>query len=359
LLKRAAAPNSQSGNRLHGTKLAQLKSGPCVASIFVCFQLDRSLGKSPTKEITVNPVTYDILTQRVKQLGNLPAMPCVLSSLTEALSLPPGKIDIEKVVETICYDKSLTAQVLRLANSALFRQRGDVATVRDAVIALGLWRIRDLAFSCNLPLMFPALSNGVGKEVFWRHAFGTAVVSQKLGSAFATGNQVQTYLCGLLHDIGMLVNALLFPDDFHELFEEAVADKIPIEVVEQRVLGFTHGETGKILAERWRLPLIISETIEYHHHPQDQQVPQHVTLLVHAADLFCQEFGLGYGYVASGASGLTPEHIWGNFCRAFPRAQTFPAAEFPALICGYIEEATRAADDIFGIVAATNSSHNY
>jgi HD-like signal output (HDOD) protein len=303
----------------------------------------------------VNPVTYEILTQRVKQLGNLPAMPSILSALTEALSSPPGKIDIDKIVETICYDKSLTAQVLRLANSALFRQRGDVANVRDAVIALGLWRIRDLAFSCNLPLMFPTLSNGVGKEVFWRHAFGTAVVSQKLGASFAAGNQVQTYLCGLLHDIGILVNSLLFPDDFPEVFEEAIADKIPIEVVEQHVLGFTHAETGRILAERWRLPLIISDTIEFHHHPQDQKDPQHITSLVHAADQFCQEFGLGYGYEVLGEGFEPPEHIWSDFCRAFPRAQTYPVAEFPSLISGYIEEAKNAADEVFGAVVVSPS----
>jgi HD-like signal output (HDOD) protein len=137
----------------------------------------------------VNPVTYDILTQRVKQLANLPAMPSILGSLTAALSLPAGKIDLEKIVGSISYEESLTAQVLRLANSALFRQRGDVATVRDAVIALGLWRIRDLAFSCTLPLMFPKLSSAVGKEVFWRHAFAAAAVSHQLGVVFANGNQ--------------------------------------------------------------------------------------------------------------------------------------------------------------------------
>jgi HD-like signal output (HDOD) protein len=102
----------------------------------------------------VNSVTYDILTQRIKQLGNLPAMPSVLATLCEALSQRACKVDFEHVVENISYDKSLTAQCLRLANSALFRQRGEVATVREAVLALGLWRIRDLAFSCSLPLMF-------------------------------------------------------------------------------------------------------------------------------------------------------------------------------------------------------------
>ena len=63
----------------------------------------------------MNPVTYDILTQRVKQLGNLPAMPAILGTLTTALSMPAGKIDLENTSETIAYDKSLTAQVLRLA----------------------------------------------------------------------------------------------------------------------------------------------------------------------------------------------------------------------------------------------------
>jgi HD-like signal output (HDOD) protein len=132
-----------------------------------------------------------------------------------------------------------------------------VATVRDALIALGLWGIRDLAFSCTLPLMFPKLSSAVGKEVSWRHAFGAAAVSHRLGVVFANGNQQQTYLCGQLHDIGILVNCLLFPDDFGDVLEEAIADRVAIEIAERRALGFAHAESGRILAEKWRLPLII------------------------------------------------------------------------------------------------------
>ncbi len=304
----------------------------------------------------MNPVTYDILTQRVKQLANLPAMPSILSSLTEALSLPAGKIDLDKIIESISYDESLTAQVLRLANSALFRQRGDVASVRDAVIALGLWRIRDLAFSCTLPLMFPKLSSAVGKEVFWRHAFGTAAVSQQLGIVFANGNQEQTYLCGLLHDIGILVNCLLFPDDFGDVLEEAIADRVAIEIAERHALGFTHAESGRILAEKWRLPLIIAETIEFHHHPAEQEVPQQVTSLVHTADLFCQRFGIGYGYELSCELSESPEHIWAAFCQTFPRAKALSAGEFNLLVRGYIEDAKATADDVFGEVAYPHSS---
>lgn len=295
----------------------------------------------------MNPVTYDILTQRVKQLGNLPAMPAILSTLTTALSMPAGKIDLDHISETIGYDKSLTAQVLRLANSALFRQRGEIATVRDGVISLGLWRIRDLAFSCSLPLMFAHFSPAIGKEVFWRHALGTAVVSSKLGTTFGFGNQHDTYLCGLLHDIGVLINCILFPEDFTDVIVEAITDRVPLEDVEQRMLGFTHAETGRILAEKWRLPMIVSDTIEFHIKPDEQPVHSEITAIVHAADLFCQQYGLGYGYEISNEATQSSELTWTDFCRAFPKARVFPEAEYASLISGYVEEAKALADHVF------------
>ena len=170
----------------------------------------------------MNPVTYEILTRRVKQLGNLPAVPALLITLTDALSKPANKVDVDKVAQTISYDKSLTAQCLRMANSALYRQRGDVGSVREAVLTLGLWRIRDLAFSCNLPLMFASLDCAVRKECFWRHALATAVVAQQMAQDFTNGENEQIYLAGLLHDIGILVNGLHFPEDFRDVMKEAV-----------------------------------------------------------------------------------------------------------------------------------------
>lgn len=295
----------------------------------------------------MNPVTYDILTQRVKQLGHLPAMPAILSTLTVALTIPAGKIDLDHISETIGYDKSLTAQILRLANSALFRQRGEIASVRDAVISLGLWRVRDLVFSCSLPMMFASFSPAIGKEVFWRHALGTAVVSSKLGTAFGFGNHHETYLCGLLHDIGVLINCVLFPEDFTDVIVEAITDKQPLEVVEERILGFTHAETGRILAEKWRLPIFVADTIEFHIHPEEQPVHSEVTAIVHAADLFCQRYGLGYGYELSNDSSPTKEQIWAGFCASFPKARLFPEAEYTALLFGFLEEAKTLADHVF------------
>lgn len=219
----------------------------------------------------MNPVTYEILTRRMKQLGNLPAMPTILHALSAALSRPVSQVDAEEVAEAISYEKSLTAQCLRIANSALYRQRGDVVTVREAVMTLGLWRIRDLAFACNLPLIFANLDCAVRKESLWRHALETAVLAQKIGQDFGSGKNDQTYLAGLLHESSS--TDFCFPMIFRDTMREAVETRSSIVGIEQRVMGFTHAESGRILAELWKLPLEVAEVIEYHHCPGEQRTP--------------------------------------------------------------------------------------
>jgi HD-like signal output (HDOD) protein len=295
----------------------------------------------------VNPVTYDILTQRIKQLGNLPAMPAILSRLCETLSRKSNQIDVEKVVEQISYDKSLTAQCLRLANSALFRQRGDVSSVREAVFALGLWRIRDLAFSCSLPMMFANLKNTVGKEMFWRHALGTALVAQGLGHELGVKGAEEIYLAGLLHDIGILVNGVLFAEEFGDVLEEAKQKKVPVEEVEKSILGFSHAESGRILAELWRLPVDLSEVIEYHCQPRDQKPPSDITLLVHVADLASQKLGMGYGYELASDDASSLARIWEPLCPRFPMAQAFNEETYSHLLIHLVSEADILADHVF------------
>lgn len=301
----------------------------------------------------MNPVTFDILTQRIKQVASLPAMPSILSHLCETLSRKSNQIDIDKVVELISYDKSLAAQCLRLANSALFRQRGDVATVREAVFALGLWRIRDLAFSCSLPMMFANLKGTVGKEVFWRHALGTASVAQGLGHELRAKGAEEIYLAGLLHDIGILVNGVLFPEEFGNILEDAMQNKLPLEEVEKRALGFTHAESGRILAELWRLPLDLSEVIEYHCRPQDQKSPSDVTVLVHAADLACQKLGMGYGYELTSDESSSLVRIWEPLCSRFPLATKFREETYIQLLIHLVSEADLLADHVFTPTMAT------
>jgi len=301
----------------------------------------------------MNPITCEILTRRVKQLGNLPAMPAILAELNNALSEPPSHVDVEKIAETVGYDKSLAAQCLRMANSALYRQRGDVSTMRDAVLTLVLWRIRDLAFACSLPLMFASLDSAVRKELFWRHALGTAVLAQALGHDFGYASNEQTYLAGLLHDIGILINGVLFPEDFRDVMREAVEERSPVAGIEQRVLGFTHAETGGVLAEIWKLPLAVAEVIEYHHRPEEQIARKEMTVLVHLANQWCWKSGLGYGDPLADYELLTLEDTWDTLLECFPKAPTPTCEEYASVLEAHLAGARQLADHAFAMDVVT------
>jgi len=295
----------------------------------------------------MNPATNKLLLRKVSELGNLPAMPSVLQSLGEALSAGPSETNITRVVELISYDKSLAAQCLRMANSALFRGRSDVDSVRGAVLALGLRRIRDIVYSCSLPGLFTGAKSGMAPDTFWRHALGTAMVSQHLAQSLGVENVEKLYLAGLLHDIGILVNALLFPKEFQAALEAARASETPLCEVEEQKLGFTHSDSGRILADIWKLPADIAEVVELHHHPSPDDPAIEITAVVYLADLLCRLRGLGYGYYEAREFDLASETAWHILQKKYPAAAGLDMARFTLELDEYAIQVQALVASIF------------
>jgi HD-like signal output (HDOD) protein len=295
----------------------------------------------------MNPATGKLLQRKVSELGNLPAMPSVLRSLGECLSASPCDANVERIVELISYDKSLAAQCLRMANSALFRRRVEVDSVRGAVLALGIWKIRDIAYSCSLPGIFSDTKHGMPPSVFWRHALGTALVSQHLAQRLGVANVERIYLAGLLHDIGILVNSLLFPAEFARVLKTAESSETPLCEVESQVLGFTHCESGRILADIWNLPADISGTIEFHHDPVSDDPAAEMMSTVYLADLLCRLRGLGYGYYEAREFDLASEPPWKILQQKYPAAAALDLARFTFELDEHAVKVQELVDTIF------------
>jgi len=299
----------------------------------------------------MNPATSTLLTKKVRELSNLPAMPSVLQSLGETLSGSPSDANVGRVVELVSYDKSLAAQCLRLANSPLLRGRMEVQSVKAAVLALGLRRVRDVVYSCSLPHLFANTKNGMATDTFWRHALGTALVSQRFAQRLAVPDIEKLYLAGLLHDIGILVNSLLAERDFAHVLELAKASETPLYEVEREVLGFTHCDSGRVLADLWKLPADISACIEFHHQPIPDAPDNEITCLVHLADLLCRLRGLGYGYYEAREFDLAQEPAWRALEQKYPAAGALDLARFTLELDEYAVEVQGLVDSIFGVGA--------
>jgi HD-like signal output (HDOD) protein len=193
------------------------------------------------------------IADRVSRIETTPAIPAVFLPLLELLNAPPDQVKLDEVVRFVSYDNTISAQCLRVARSPLFGLAKSPDSIKGAVISLGLRRVETIPLTCCLAQAFPARKWAIDPVVFWKHSLGCAMVCRKFSDKLAGVDGDEAYMAGLLHDIGFLVNCLVFPDEFTVAMEHAVKEQMPFDQAERASMGFTHAETGRALGEKWNL----------------------------------------------------------------------------------------------------------
>lgn len=245
---------------------------------FMLMQVNAWLGSDFTTSIEPVAVEMDLegeldqshfIRQRIEQITELPAMPEMARRLFELRANPNASAEmLMKVVEI---DPSLTAQVLRYANSPYFGYRGKIDSLQVAIArVLGFDMVMNLAMGLALLHSFKIPRHGpLGLDAFWKHSIYSANLMQMLCKAMPKGNQPRLstcYLIGLLHDFGYLVLGHLFRDEFLGLSERLGGGTDPDRItIERDYLGIDHGQIGYWLLKAWGLPdEIVVATREHH-----------------------------------------------------------------------------------------------
>lgn len=209
------------------------------------------------------------IREQLKNINNLPVMPDMALRIMELKNNPDANID--QLVEVVSMDVSISAQVMRYANSALFGQRGKVKTLNDAIFrVLGYENVLHMVLGTAMAKAFQLPKNGpLGADTYWQNATYSASLVQKLSRELDKSLDVKpglAYLCGLLHNIGYLVLGSLFPSEYFWFNKVLSAKKdTPVIEIEQRLLGITHIELGEQLMQFWHMPEEIISVIAHHH----------------------------------------------------------------------------------------------
>jgi HD-like signal output (HDOD) protein len=257
--------------------------------------------------MTASTATKQALLQRLEALHQIPTIPAVLAPLLHYLQQPMEQLDVQTITDLISQDKSLAAQCLQMANSPLFGRSKNVQSLRGAVMSLGFHHVSDIAMSCSVLNMLPSDRTSLDPVVFWEHSLGCALVSRHLAGKINFGDPGKAYLAGLLHDLGIIVNLWVLPKEFRAAWEVGKAQGIPLHEAEQKSMGFTHCDSGRMLAERWRLAPELIEVVSHHHAPEKSTDRVGLVALVQLADLLCRMSGLNYGYVEERQVNLAEE----------------------------------------------------
>jgi HD-like signal output (HDOD) protein len=152
---------------------------------------------------------------------------------------------IKNLTGAIEIDPSLSASVLRLANSAYFGLKRRVTTVGDAVVFIGYEAVKELALSQKVCELFrkDEVILGYSRRSLWIHSLGVALCAKLIYSEEFSWRGDDVYMAGILHDLGIIVENQFLSEEFVSILENTEAEGT-IHAAENRILGFCHEDVG-------------------------------------------------------------------------------------------------------------------
>jgi HD-like signal output (HDOD) protein len=295
----------------------------------------------------MSPGLRNELKRRVERLRTLPSSPAVLKPLLELLRSPSSKIDLKKVVELVSYDKTIAAQCLRIANSPLYGRSRETESVQAAVLSLGIQRVEDILLTCCLHKFSSGAKWSTDPAVFWRHSLGCAAVCREFAERIGFADPEKAYLAGLLHDLGILVNSLAYPQEYGKVLAAAAEKGTPLVEQEMTDLGFTHCDSGSILGGMWKLPRSVNEVIAFHHDVSKAPADNPLVALVHIADMLCRLRGLGYGYEEWRSVDLAADPAWEELAKHCPQLSKMDLARFTMDLDAFVPRVQALVESVF------------
>ena len=240
--------------------------------------------------LAARKVNGRLRSDRVRDLiggiKSLPAMPELYQEIVALAERESTSVeDLGRVVER---DPGMTANLLKLVNSAYFGLRQRVTLPAEAVAFLGVDTLKSLALVHGVFRQVPGFPAGFDGAHLWQHSLEVAALARAIARAEDPGSGAESaaFTGGLLHDVGLSILASALPEEYLRI--QAILREEPVEVAEAeaRVLGVHHAEVGAHLLGLWGLPAPVVEAVARHHYPPEPAAAG-PALAVWAAERVC------------------------------------------------------------------------
>jgi len=228
-------------------------------------------------------------------------------------------VNVPQIESILRQDPGLTANLLKLANSAYFGMPAKVGSVRQAVILLGLKRLTQMVIAtCTSAIMgqtVPGYDLPAGE--LWRHSLAVSVAAEGLVRELKLEGAEEIFTAALLHDVGKVILGPFVQDDYAKIVL-ALDQGLPFETAESIVLGTNHAEIGAQVLSKWSIPEGIVHAVRWHHEPEKAERTEPMLDVVHVANMLCLMIGIGVGReglryqpspVVTARLGIAPAHL--------------------------------------------------
>lgn len=206
---------------------------------------------------------------------------------------------LSEIAALVMHDPTITANVLRMCNSAYFGLARKVDSVHDAITLLGLNRIVELVLMDSLSDNFvdELKGYGLGEGELWRHAVLSAHVARTLANCNGmSANKHLVFTAALVKDIGKLILGRYVAFALEKINILVDSRGYSFNEAEKEVIGMNHEELGALMAKKWQFGDKLAFIIQNHHLSDESARDDTETALVYLADIACMMMGMSTGF---------------------------------------------------------------
>jgi HD-like signal output (HDOD) protein len=253
---------------------------------------------SPTSTTAADAYAEKEIQRRIDSCPKLASLRCINRALADLVRSEQSYSS--QIAEIIRRDPSLTARLLRMVNSVYFGLSAKVNSIEEAVFYLGLRQIRELSMATPVIEELEKMQRSSARlpwPELWKHSIGTAIMTRELlSNTHVYVDDDTDYIIGLLHNIGKVLMAQAFPDEFNKLIATPMRDTAAVCEKERELIGWDHARIGGYYLERHKLAPEITNAVHFHNNPEN--APQHAffAAAVQVADHLVQYAGIPGGF---------------------------------------------------------------
>lgn len=236
------------------------------------------------------------LDELISGLPNLAASCEILPGLLRLLDDPEA--DCNDLAEIIRLDVSLTAALLRVANSAALAGERKARSLSEAVSRLGMREVYRVVLEIvTAPVLKGPDASLFGRVDLWRHSLATAVAAQTLAAHLTDEDPEVVFTAGLLHDIGKTALVRVAREDYAQLLDDCAENNWSVEATERRAFQTDHAVVGGRLLRAWKFPEQITAAVAAHHTLYTVcEEHRRLAVLVWVGNIVAYRLGVGNGY---------------------------------------------------------------
>ena len=258
--------------------------------------------------MVTNPLMEKAI-QMVAQIDDLPTIPVVAMQVLQLLDNPD--VEVEEVVDLMMSDPVMTARILKMINSPVFKPEHEITSLKRALVYMGLRHVREIALTTSLIQAFEKDSGALGGNTFWEHSFGVGMVAKIIAKKVGYKDLEKAYIAGIIHDLGEVFLSNYMREPFSRVLDSIKDRPANLVSAEIALLGTSHCEIGLCMARKWNFPEVYCEVIALHHSPANAVIEPALCAIVNLADLFCSVVrGLDYGGKEWVYFNLQEEQAW-------------------------------------------------